>query len=266
MTSVVPNDFLAEARAAVERPRIGAVEPEQVAGRAELGVVRRARVEGDRDAADRGRDRDGEERHHQHLLPPLAAEHAPRPADDRSAGGDAAVARASPRRVVSERRHRRSPAASSDSGPGGATVWSTTRPSRRNTTRSAQDARCASWVTTTPATPRVRGGPQQTHDGLAVHGVERAGRLVGEQQPALADDRPGDRDPLALAARELVRDSARRGPPPRAPPAPRARSRGQLWRDAVELERQGDVLGRGQPREQVEVLEDVADRPASQPA
>ena len=46
----------------------------------------------------------------------------------------------------------------------------------------------------------LRGGPQQAHDGLAVHGVERAGRLVGEQQPALADDRPCDRNPLALAA------------------------------------------------------------------
>ena len=35
--------------------------------------------------------------------------------------------------------------------------------------------------------------------------------------------------------------------------------------DAVELERQRDVLDRGQPRQQVEVLEDVADRAASHP-
>ena len=45
----------------------------------------------------------------------------------------------------------------------------------------------------------VGGGPQQAHDGFAVHGVERAGRLVGKQEPALADDCAGDRDSLALA-------------------------------------------------------------------
>jgi hypothetical protein len=36
---------------------------------------------------------------------------------------------------------------------GGGAVWSMTRPSRRNTTRSAHEASCASWVTTTAATP-----------------------------------------------------------------------------------------------------------------
>jgi hypothetical protein len=53
------------------------------------------------------------------------------------------------------------------------------------------------------------GGAQQAHDGLAVHGVERASRLVGERQPTLADDRPRDRDALTLAARELVRVAIR---------------------------------------------------------
>ena len=42
------------------------------------------------------------------------------------AGLDAAVSRSAERRPVGEHRHRRSAAASSDSGPGGATVWSTT--------------------------------------------------------------------------------------------------------------------------------------------
>jgi len=46
------------------------------------------------------------------------------------------------------------PGARSDSGCGSGFVWSTTRPSCRNTTRSAHDASCASCVTTTPATPR----------------------------------------------------------------------------------------------------------------
>ena len=90
-------------------------------------------------------------------------------------------------------------------------------------------------------------GPQQAHDRLAVDRVERAGRLVREQEPALADDRPRDRDPLALAARELVREAIRalldvelvqRFEP--------GRPRG-LRADAVQLERQRDVLDRRQP-------------------
>ena len=37
----------------------------------------------------------------------------------------------------------------------GGAVWSVTRPSRRNITRSAHEASCASWVTTTAAMPRL---------------------------------------------------------------------------------------------------------------
>src|ERR687897_3631837 len=140
-----------------ERARIAAVKIEQLIGRAELGLVRlvRARVVGDRDAPDRGRNGDGEERYHEDLLAPFAAKQPPGPVDEGAARGDAAVRRPSKRFPVSERRHRRSPAARRDSGPGGATVWSTTWPSRRKTTRSAHEASCASCVTTTPATPRL---------------------------------------------------------------------------------------------------------------
>ena len=38
--------------------------------------------------------------------------------------------------------------------------------------------------------------------------VEVAGRLVGQDQPGLVDERPGDRDPLLLAARQLGRSVA----------------------------------------------------------
>ena len=76
-----PERFLGGGEACLELARIGAVELEQVVGRAELGVDRGARVVDERDAADRGRDRDGEERQDQELLPPLAAEQAPGPAD-----------------------------------------------------------------------------------------------------------------------------------------------------------------------------------------
>ena len=96
------------------------------------------------------------------------------------------------------------PASSSDSGPAAGAVWSTIRPSRRKTTRSAQEASCASWVTTTPATPPWQRLADQPHHRLAVDRVQRAGRLVGQQQAPLADDRAGDRHPLPLAAGQLV--------------------------------------------------------------
>ena len=93
MTSIAPNDFLAESRPACELSRIRAVEREHLVGGAEVAVVGGNRVVGDRDAADCGRHRDGEERYDQGLLAPLAAEHAPRPADHSSPGGNAAISR-----------------------------------------------------------------------------------------------------------------------------------------------------------------------------
>ena len=84
----------------------------------------------------------------------------------------------------------------------------------------------------------MRGGAQEAHDRLAVHGVERAGRLVGEQQPALADDRARDRDALALAARQLVRVAiGALGDVELLQRSQSRRARG-LGADAVELERQ----------------------------
>ncbi len=46
---------------------------------------------------------------------------------------------------------------------------------------------------------------EQVEDGGARHGVEVAGRLVGEHDRRPSDDRPGDGDALALAAGELRR-------------------------------------------------------------
>ena len=60
------------------------------------------------------------------------------------------------RPFAQRRAHWPGPCVSSDSGPGTGSVWSVTRPSRRNTTRSAHEASCASWVTTTAATPRLQ--------------------------------------------------------------------------------------------------------------
>ena len=46
---------------------------------------------------------------------------------------------------------------------------------------------------------------EQVDDLGAGLGVEVAGRLIGEQERGLPDDRPRDRDPLALTARQLTR-------------------------------------------------------------
>ena len=55
-----------------------------------------------------------------------------------------------------------------------------------------------------PGGAGVAAAAQQAQDLLAGVGVERAGRLVGQDQPPLADDRAGDGDPLLLAAGHLV--------------------------------------------------------------
>ena len=68
----------------------------------------------------------------------------------------------------------------------------------------------------------VDGVAQQRQDLAAGAQVERAGRLVGEQQLGLADQRAGDRHALLLAARELRRAMARRGRP--SPTAASARA------------------------------------------
>ena len=52
-------------------------------------------------------------------------------------------------------------------------------------------------------------GPDEQHDPLAGLRVELAGRLVREQEPRPVGQRPRDRDPLLLAARQLVRPVAR---------------------------------------------------------
>ena len=57
-----------------------------------------------------------------------------------------------------------------------------------------------------PGHPALAAGPDETHDGLPVDGVERAGRLVGEQQMPVTDDGTGDRHSLPLAAGQLVRE------------------------------------------------------------
>jgi hypothetical protein len=93
--------------------------------------------------------------------------------------------------------------------------------------------------------------------------VEVAGGLVGEDQIGLVDQRPGARHPLLLAAGELgraVREPVRDAELPDQVAEPVAVDPGP-----GQVGGQGDVLGRGQRRDQVEGLEDEADLVPAQP-
>ena len=81
-------------------------------------------------------------------------------------------------------------------------VSSTNAPSRIEISRSAVAAIRASWVTMTsvwPASCRLLEQAQDVDGGGA---VEVAGGFVGEHDERLVAQRPGDRHPLALAARQ----------------------------------------------------------------
>src|SRR5256885_13230793 len=49
----------------------------------------------------------------------------------------------------------------------------------------------------------VTRGAHEAHDRLGVDRVQGPGRLVGEEEMAVPDHRPGDGDPLAFPARQL---------------------------------------------------------------
>jgi hypothetical protein len=94
-------------------------------------------------------------------------------------------------------------------------------------------------------------------DRLAGVGVEVAGGLVGEQHRRLVYQRPRDRDPLFLPARQLRRlvvEPVAQSEAPEQVCGPVARVA------RVERRRKRDVLDGGERRQQVKVLEDEADR------
>ena len=99
---------------------------------------------------------------------------------------------------------------------------------------------------------------EQLEDLGARRRVEVAGRLVGEHDVGLGDERPRDRDALLLAAGELRPVGARAGRRARrSRRAPRTNAGvGLLARDR---EREPDVLLGVQHRQEVEELEDEAD-------
>ena len=98
-------------------------------------------------------------------------------------------------------------------------------------------------------------------EAFARQRIERAERLVEQEHLRLERERPGERDALARAARELggAGDQGRRleadqlGQLEQPPIAPFGRPTG-------ELERVGDVVAAGPPRQQPRLLEDQPDR------
>jgi hypothetical protein len=101
-------------------------------------------------------------------------------------------------------------------------------------------------------TAALRGRAQKAHRLAVYNRVTR--RLVGEKQPALDAIAPRDRDALALTRTVRVAICA---PPTSSAHRQSRRSRGFGATPS-------SVLNRRRP-DQVEVLEDVADRPATHP-
>ena len=152
------------------------------------------------------------------------------------------------------------------SGPGAGAVWSITRPSRRNTTRSAHAASCASWVTTTPAdaAPAGRAAAAASRPRRSPSRARRSAR-----RPAAALRSPTTARAMATRWRSPPDSSSgnrsARSASPSSSSAVHRHGRRGLGPHAVELQRERDVLERGQAGQEVEVLEHVADRPAAQP-
>ena len=110
---------------------------------------------------------------------------------------------------------------------------------------------------------RVQPAEQLEHL-VAALGVERAGGLVGEQQRGLVGERPRDREPLALAARQHARRVLRLvGETEQVEQVARPRL-GALARRARDHRGQRHVLEHAHAFEQVEELEHDADVAAPQ--
>jgi hypothetical protein len=82
---------------------------------------------------------------------------------------------------------------------------STTTPSRKLMMRPANRAMSCSWVTSTMVMPSRLSCCSSAMISTLVRAVERAGRLVGQHQLRIVDQRAGDGHALLLAAGKLRR-------------------------------------------------------------
>ena len=101
---------------------------------------------------------------------------------------------------------------------------------------------------------------EQPHDLDREVGIEVPGRLVRQEQLGLVDDRARDRDPLLLAARQRAGQDVE--PVLEADPLERVVRAPLLLaaRDPRDVQDVGDVLERRLALDELEVLEDDADR------
>ena len=114
--------------------------------------------------------------------------------------------------------------------------------------------------------PAAMQAPEQLEHLGRARRVERTGGLVREQQRRLVHQRPGDREPLALAAGEDAGELVRLRPQPEQVEQA-ARSRLALAaRAARDYGRQHHVLEDAHPLEQVEELEHETDVHPSNPS
>ena len=125
-------------------------------------------------------------------------------------------------------------------------------------------ASSGSWVTSSVQPAEVAQVPAQLGaDVQPGAGVERGERLVEQQQPRVGGQGAGQGDPLRLPAGQApraVRRRGRRARPGRASAA--AAGAGLAGAAPRRAQAEGDVLERGQVREEQVVLEHDADRPA----
>ena len=137
-------------------------------------------------------------------------------------------------------------------------------PSRRKTTRSAHAACRASWVTSRPATPSSQRS-RRTRSTSSPVWLSRA--PVGSSartKRRVPDERPGDGDALLLAAGHLVGVAVGELHEVHQVEGVAGLAPGLAGAGAVELEGEGDVLGGGEARDEVVVLEDEAHPAAAQ--
>ena len=139
----------------------------------------------------------------------------------------------------------------------------TSRPPSSRSTRSAMPAAARSCVTSTTARPSSAPAAQQAQHLGARLDVEVAGRLVGEQDGGIVDERPRDREALLLAAGELGGERGRDGPQPEPVDQLAAAPLGVRVR-AAHARGEQHVRLPGELGQQVEELEDEADPAAPQ--
>ena len=101
------------------------------------------------------------------------------------------------------------------------------------------------------------------HDLLTGGRIQRAGRLVGQQQLRLADNGARDRNALALTAGELIRPEGQTVAQPHTAQGVLRQLTALVFAHAAIEQRQGDVIHGAQLRQQIKALEHKAQQPVT---